>query len=155
MILAAVSPVFERMFYGDFKEGKSRTADMPTDSYKVIKLLVDLVYSGGCKPDSLDDILPLNEVMDRYQMKKGAFHHMCGEVVLAKLDASNYLTVLPKFVSVLNKESINRAADKVMCYTNCSFVDKFDETKNLPEEILLHYYSEMIFLILKLTSLTI
>ena len=137
MILAAVSPVFERMFYGDFKEGKSRIADLPADSYKVIKLLVNLVYNGSCRPDSLDDILPLNEVMDRYQMKKGAFYHMYGEVVLTQLNSSNYLTLLPKFVGVLNKECINRAADKVMCYTNCSFIDKFDQTKNLPEEILL------------------
>jgi len=137
MILAAVSPVFERMFYGDFKEGTSRIVDLPADSYDIIKLLVDLVYGGSCKPGSLDDILPLNEVMDRYQMKKGAFYHMCGEVVLAKLDSFNYLTLLPKFVGVLNMESIKRVADKVSCYTKNSFIDKFDETKNLPEEVLL------------------
>ena len=62
---------------------------------------------------------------------------MCGKIVLAKLDSSNYLMLLPKFVNVLNKESTNRAADKVMCYTNCGFINEFDETKNIPEEILL------------------
>ena len=137
MILAAVSPVFERMFYGDFKEGKSRTADLPADKYNILKMLVDFIYNGNCKLECMDDVLPLVEVMDRYQMKKDALYHMCGKIVLARLDSSNYLTLLPKFVSVLNKESVNRAVDRVMCYTNCSFVDKFDETKNLPEEILL------------------
>ena len=137
MILAAVSPVFERMLYGDFKEGNSRIAELPADSYKVIKLLVDLVYNGSCKPDSLDDILPLSEVMDRYQMKKGAYYHTCGEVVLGQLNCSNYPTLLPKFVNVLDKHNIKKAADKVMCYTNSNFIDKFNETKNLPEEVLL------------------
>ena len=137
MILAAVSPVFERMLFGDFKEGNSRIAELPVDSYKVVKLLVDLVYNGSCKPDSLDDILPLSEVMDRYQMKKGAFYHMCGEVVLGQLNCSNYHTLLPKFVSVLDKDNIKKAADKVMCYTSSNFIDKFDKTRNLPEEVLL------------------
>ena len=137
MILAAVSPVFERMLYGDFKEGNSRIAELPIDRYRVIKLLVDLVYNGSCKPSNLDDILPLSEVMDRYQMKKGAFYHMCGEVVLGQLNCSNYLTLLPKFVSVLDKDNVKKAADKFMCYTSSGFIDKFDETKNLPEEVLL------------------
>ena len=73
MILAAVSPVFERMFYGDFKEGKSRTADLPVDKYKIFKMLIDFIYNGSCKLECMDDILPLVEVMDRYQMKKMLF----------------------------------------------------------------------------------
>ena len=137
MILAAVSPVFEKMFYGDFKEGKSVNADLPADSYNIFKLLIDFIYNGNCELECMDDILPIMEVMDRYQMKKDALCHTCSKVVLAKLDSSNYLTLLPKFVDVLNEEGINRAADKVMCYTDCSFIDKFDQTKNLPEEILL------------------
>ena len=137
MILAAVSPVFEKMFYGDFKEGKSVNADLPADSYNIFKLLIDFIYSGNCKLECMDDILPIMEVVDRYQMKKDALCHTCSKIVLAKLDSSNYLTLLSKFVDVLNEESINRAADKVMCYTDCSFIDKFDQTKNLPEEILL------------------
>ena len=87
--------------------------------------------------DCVDDILPLLEVMDRYQLNKGAFYHVCGKVILANMDSSNYLTLLPKFVAVLNEESMRKAADKVMCYTNCDFIDKFDETKDLPEEVLL------------------
>ena len=137
MILAAVSPVFEKMFYGDFKEGKSSIADLPADNCKVFKLLIDFIYNGSCKMECMDDILPLLEVMDRYQLNKGAFYHMCGKVVLANVDSSNYLTLLPKFVSVLNEESMRKAADKVMCYTNSNFIDKFDKTKDLPEEVLL------------------
>ena len=126
-----MSPVFERMFYGDFKVGNSRIADLPADKYNIFKMLIDF------KLERMDDVLPLVEVMDCYQMKKDVLYHMCGKIVLARLDSSNYLTLLPKFVSVLNKESVNRAADKVMCYTNCSFINEFDETKSLPEEILL------------------
>ena len=137
MILAAVSPVFEKMFYGDFKEGKSTIVDLPADNYKVFKLLIDFIYNGSCKMDCMDDILPLLEVMDRYQLKKGAFYHMCGTVVITNLNSSNYLTLLQKFVCVMNTESLKKAADKIMCYTNSNFIDKFDETKELPEEVLL------------------
>ena len=105
MILTAVSPVFEseRMFYGDFKEGKSVIADLPADNYKVFKPLVDFMYTGSCKLGCMNDILPLMEVMDCYQMDKGSFYQASGKVVLVKLDSSDYLTLLPKIVSVLNE----------------------------------------------------
>ena len=64
MILAAVSPVFEKMFYGDFKEGKSSEISLPSDNYKVMKILIDCVYNGKCEMSSVDDILPLLEVVD-------------------------------------------------------------------------------------------
>ncbi|XP_065892815.1 speckle-type POZ protein B-like [Dysidea avara] len=85
MILAAVSPVFERMFYGDFKEGKSKEVELPKDKYKVMKLLVDTVYSGSCELADLDDTIPLIEVMDRYQINKVLLQHMCGEAILSQL----------------------------------------------------------------------
>ena len=38
----------------------------------------------------------------------------------------------------MSEESHKKAADKVMSYTNNDFVTKFDETKDLPEEVMLH-----------------
>ena len=137
MILAAVSPVFERMFYGDFKEGKSVAVDLPKDTSKTMKLLIDFVYCGKCELKNLDDILPLLEVFDRYQINKVPFYHSCSEVILANLDASNYLVLLPKFASMMSEEGIRKAANKVMHYTNSDFIAKFDSTKDLPEEVLL------------------
>lgn len=87
--------------------------------------------------DILDDTIPLMEVVDRYQINKTPFLHMCSEAILSQLDSSNYLTLLPKYVSVMSEESHKKAADKVMSYTNNDFVTKFDETKDLPEEVLL------------------
>ena len=137
MILAAVSPVFERMFYGDFKEGKSMAVDLPKDSSKIMKLLVDFVYQGNCELGNLDDILPVLEVFDRYQINKNPFYHMCSEIIVTRLDYSNYLTLLPKFASVMSEEGTRKAASKVMLYTNNDFINKFDDTKELPEEILI------------------
>ena len=137
MILAAVSPVFERMFYGDFKEGKSMTIDLPKDTSRTFKLLIDFVYCGTCELKNLDDIFPLLEVFDRYQINKVPFYHSCSEFILANLDSSNYLVLLPKFASVMSEESLRKVANKVMCYTNNDFIAKFDSTKDLPEEVLL------------------
>ena len=137
MILAAVSPIFERMFYGDFKEGKSVTVDLPKDSSKMMKLLIDFVYCGNCELNNLDDILPLLEVFGRYQINKIPFYHSCSEFILENLDSSNYLVLLPKFAGVMSEEGIRKAANKVMHYTNNDFIAKFDSTRDLPEQVLL------------------
>ena len=77
------------------------------------------------------------EVAERYQISKVPFLHMCGKAILSQSDSSNYLTLLPKYVSVMSEESHKNAADKVMSYINNDFVSKFDETKDLPGEVLL------------------
>ena len=43
-------------------------ADPPADSYKIFKLLIDFIYNGNCKLECMDDILPIMEMMDRYQI---------------------------------------------------------------------------------------
>ena len=136
MILAAVSPVFERMFYGDFKEGNAKEVELPEDSYKIVKPLVDFIYN-HCELESLDEIASLLEIVERYQINKVPLQHMCDEAILPQLDSSNYLTLLPKYVSVMSEEGHKKAADKVMSYTNNNFVNKFDQTKDLPEEVML------------------
>ena len=75
MILAAVSPVFDRMFYGDFKEGKSKEVDLPAESYNSTKLLIDFIHTRTCEIESLDDIVPLMELFDRYQINKAPIQH--------------------------------------------------------------------------------
>jgi len=137
VILAAVSTPLEKMLYGDFKEGRSSEVKFPTDNFNIMKMLVDFIYSGTCELGNLDDTIPLMELVDRYQINKVPFLHMCSEAILPQLDSSNYLTLLPKYVSVMSEESHKKAADKVMSYTNNDFVSKFDKTKDLPEEVLL------------------
>ena len=137
MILAAVSPIFEKMLYGNFKESSLSEVNLPEDNYKNIKMLIDFVYTGGCQVKNVDDILPLAEVIERYQINKLPLYHLCGKIILSQLDSSNYLTLLPKFASVMDEKSIKRAADKVMCYTSNDFVTVFDEVKDLPEEVIL------------------
>ena len=137
MILAAVSPVFERMFYGDFKEGNAKEVELPKDNYITMKLLINFVYSGSCDTDDLDSVLPLIAAFDFYQINKAPLQHMCDEAILSQMDSSSYLTLLPKYVSVMSEEGHKKAADKVMSYTNNDFVTKFDQTKDLPEEVML------------------
>ena len=122
MILAAVSPIFERMFYGDFKEGNTKEVELPKDSYKIVNPLVDFIYNGSCKLENLDEIVSLLEIVERYQINKAPLQHMCDEAILPQLDSSNYLTLLPKYVSVMSEEGHKKAVDKVMSYTNNDFV---------------------------------
>ena len=136
MVLAAVSPVFERMFYGDFKEGKSMTVDLPKDNCKIMKLLTDFVYRGSCELN-LDEIFPVLEAFDRYQINKVPFCHMCSDVILTQMESTNYLALLEKFAKVMSEEGIKKAAYRVMCYTNRDFITCYDTTKDLPEKVLL------------------
>ena len=114
-ILAAVSPVFEKLFYGDAKEGKSMTIDLPKDNYNTMNMLIDFVYRGSCELKNRHDTFPILEAFDQYQINKVPFYYMCSEVILEKLDSSNYLTLLPKFASVMSEEGTRKAANIESC----------------------------------------
>ena len=86
-ILAAVSPVFEKMFYGNLKEGKSMTVDLPKDSSEILSHVIDFVYHGSCELKNLDNIFQILEAFDRYQINKVPFYHMCGEVILTQMES--------------------------------------------------------------------
>ena len=137
MMLGIVSPVFKKMLYGSFKEASSSEVDLPKDNYKIMKLLFDIVFEGSSELESLDDIIPLMEVVDRYEIKKVPMQRMCDEAILAELDPSNYVNMLQKFASVMSEAGIEEAAHGVMCYCDSDFATKFKKTKNLPEEVLL------------------
>ena len=137
MMLAMVSPVFEKMFYGDFKEGKSDEVDLPKDNCKIMKLLFSAIFEESCEMESLSDILPLIEVVERYQINKIPLQQMYSEAILSELSPSTYLTILTKYVSVMSDDSLKEAAGKIMLYTNNAWIANFDTTKGLPEEVLL------------------
>ncbi|XP_065910892.1 kelch-like protein 38 [Dysidea avara] len=142
VILASVSPVFESMFYGGFKEKKSNKVDLPIESYKTMKLLIDAVYKGSCELDSLDDMIPLMEVVDRYQINKAPLQHMCGEAVLSQLDLSNYSTLLSKYASLMSEESNKKAANKVVTIIGGDLESYYEEVCELPEEVMLPLLQE-------------
>ena len=70
LMLAIMSSVFERMFHGNFKEADSGVVDLPKDNCRIIQMLLDAMFKGSCEMDSLDDIIPLMEVLEGYQIKK-------------------------------------------------------------------------------------
>ena len=113
------------------------TVDLPKDSSEILSHVIDFVYHGSCELKNLDDIFQILEAFDRYQINKVPFYHMCSEVILTQMEASNYLNLLKKFAKVMSEEGIRKAANKVMSYTNDDFVAKFDDNKDLPEEIML------------------
>ena len=134
MMLACVSPVFERMFYGNFKEAKSKVVDLPNDSHKIMKLLLDIVFEENCEMESLDDIIPLMEVVERYQINKTPVQQMCDGAILTQM---NYYVLLPKFAKMMHKDNVEKAADKVMKLTNNDFIANTTHAKNIPEQVLL------------------
>ena len=137
MMLACVSPVFEKMFYGNFKEAKSKVVDLPSDSYKIMKLFLEIVFKESCEMESLDDIIPLMEVVERYQINKTPVQQMCDEAILTQMNANNYFTLLPKFAGLMNEVNIKKAADKVMSFAHNNFIANCHQATNLPEEVML------------------
>ena len=137
MMLAFISPVFEKMFYGNFKEAKSKVVQLPGDSHKIMKLLLEIVFEESCEMESLDDIIPLMEVVERYQINKAPIQQMCDEAILAQMNSNNYYILLPKFASLMHEANIEVAAQKVMSFTHNNFIASYNQAKFLPEEILL------------------
>ena len=136
MMLACISPVFERMFYGNFKEASSKVVQLPGDRHKIMKLLLEIVFEESCEMESLDDIIPLMEVVERYQINKAPIQQMCDEAILTQTNANNYFILLPKFASLMHEENLKKVANKVMSFTGNNFIAT-NEAKILPEEVLL------------------
>ena len=101
-----------------------------------MKLLFDILFSGGSEIESLDDIVPLMEVVDRYQIKKGPLQHICDEAILAEFNSLSCLTLLQKFAGVMSESSAEEAAHIVLCLCKGDFASKFETTKDLPEGVL-------------------
>ena len=137
MMLAMVSPVFEKMFYGGFKEGRLDEVSLPKDNYKIINLLLNAIFEESCKMESLDDIFPLMEVAERYQVNKVPLQRMCSEAIVSQLSLSTYLTILPKYANLMSEDSLRKAAGKIMLYTKNACITDFDKAKRIPEEVLL------------------
>ena len=111
--------------------------ELPKDSYKVTKLLIDFLYNGTFELSCLSDLIPLMEVANRYQIKKKSLKKLCGKCVSLKLDSTNYSTLLPKYASLMTEEDCKKVADKVVDYTKSDLMNNFHKTKRLPEEIVL------------------
>ena len=136
-MLGVVSPVFGKMLYGNFKEASSNEVDLPEDNYRIMKLLFDIIFEGGSEIESLNDIIPLMEVVDRYQIKKGPVQQICDTAILNELNPLNCVNLLQKFTAVMDKTSVEEAGETLMCYFHTDFVSEFEKAKDLPEEVLL------------------
>jgi len=136
MLLAAVSPVFRAMFYGDFKEANATEVEIPDKKLKIMQMLFDAVFQGSCEIDSLDDIVPLMEVADYYQIEKKPLQEMCGEAVIKQFETNKIIDteLLSKFATVMSEQSIKRMADMILNIMK----NKFTELYSLPEKVLYH-----------------
>jgi len=119
MLLAAVSPVFKAMFYENFKEANAREVHLPTDTVKIMQMLLNAVFKGSCEMDSVYDIIPLMEGVKRYQIEKKPLQQMCDEAIVTQIERDNHLdiNVLSKCADVMSEKSIRKVADMIM---NCA-----------------------------------
>ena len=136
MMLAMVSPVFEKMLIGGFKEGKLDVVKLPTDNCRIFNLLLSAIFNESCEMESLSDIFSLMEVAERYQINKAPLQQMCSEAILSELIYCTYLTILPKYAGLMNDDSLRKAAGKVVLFTKNAWIKDFNKAKILPEEVL-------------------
>ena len=136
MMLAMVSPVFEKMLFGGFKEGKLDEVKLPTDNCRIFNLLLSAIFNESCEMESLNDIFSLMEVAERYQINKAPLQQMCSEAILSELSYCTYLTILPKYACLMNDDSLRKAAGMVVLFTKNAWIKDFNKAKILPEEVL-------------------
>ena len=83
-------PSFWENILCNFKKAKSKLVDLLNDSHKIMKLLLDIVFEETCEMESLDDIILLMEVVERYQINKVPVQQMCDEAILTQMNAITY-----------------------------------------------------------------
>ena len=136
MLLAAVSPVFKAMFYGNFKEANSIEVDLPDKNFKIMQKLLDVIFKGSCEIDSFDDIVPLMEAADYFQIEKKPLQVMCGEIVIKQFESNNTIDteLLSKFANFMSEQSVKIVVDMILRFTK----NKFTQLCGLPEQVLHH-----------------
>jgi hypothetical protein len=67
-ILAASSEVFQKMLYGPFVEGSKREVTIPNIQPKILKCLLQFIYTGYVQIDT-DIIVPLIQAADQYSVQ--------------------------------------------------------------------------------------
>ena len=66
-ILAASSDVFQKMLYGPFVEGSKREISIPNIQPKILKSLLQFIYTGYVQIDT-ENIVPLIQAADQYEV---------------------------------------------------------------------------------------
>lgn len=69
VILAAMSPVFDRMFEADMKEADTGVVDIPDISPKIIDMLLTFIYTGELK-ETVEDMGDLLYASTKYQVSE-------------------------------------------------------------------------------------
>ena len=88
-ILAASSDVFKHMLYGPFAEAQRREVPIPNIQPRVLKALLQFVYTGKVQIDT-DIVVPLIQAADQYNVK-GAKEEFgkAAEAFMVKADTSS------------------------------------------------------------------
>ncbi|KAL3143280.1 hypothetical protein ABBQ38_002123 [Trebouxia sp. C0009 RCD-2024] len=86
-VLAAASPVFERMFSSHMQEGKSQTIEMTDVAAETVELLLQFIY--GClQPGlTLPEVVALFQASDKYAL--ASLHHQCTRLLTAHISFGN------------------------------------------------------------------
>ena len=137
VIVAAGSPVFHAMLYGNMKESSQKEIELPNIERSILKMLFYFIYTGRVKA-STAKCLRLLQAADYFDI--GALKTVCVRIVEKKISIFSCLQVTT-FAVTHQINSLLAACLKfmelwAMYLVDCNLIDAYNEPYPLPAVIL-------------------
>ncbi|XP_065888370.1 BTB/POZ domain-containing protein 9-like [Dysidea avara] len=132
VIVAAGSPVFHAMLYGNMKESSQKEIKLPTVDTSMFKILLIFMYSGKVEINS-DNCLDILEAA--YFFNIAALETKSADFIAGMINVENCCSI----ATVANAKQFNTLLEKCLefIYINCDKIIENSSFYSLPSEIVL------------------
>ena len=133
-IVAAGSPVFHAMLYGNMKESDEKEIELPCVDTETFKALLSFMYSGKIEMHS-ENCLSILEAAHYFNV--AVLENKCSDFIATSLDIENCCT----FATFANDKKFNGLLEKCLTfmYSNAYKVVEGASFKALPSELMLKF----------------
>ena len=133
-IVAAGSPVFHAMLYGNMKESNEKEIKLPSVDTETLKVLLSFLYTGKIEVDP-ENCLSILEAACYFNVT--VLEKKCSDFIAASLDIENCCTI----ATFANAKKFDGLLEKCLTfmYSNADKVIKGASFKTLPSELMLKF----------------
>ena len=133
-IVAAGSPVFHAMLYGNMKESNEKEIELPSVDTETFKILLSFLYAGKIEVDS-ESCLSILEAAHYFNVT--VLEKKCSDFIAASLDIENCCTI----ATFANNKKFDGLLEKCLTfmYSKAYKVIKGASFKTLPSELMLKF----------------
>ena len=134
VIVAAGSPVFQAMLYGNMRESNEKEITLPSVNTETCKALLSFMYTGKIKIDS-KSCLSILEAAHYFNVT--ALENKCADFIASSLDVENCCTI----ATFANNKKFDSLLEKCLSfmYSHANQVIQSPNFKGLPDELMVKF----------------